>query len=183
MCCCSIMEQKNKMVEANLQLSPAYYLENIWTAKTSEVQAEIVDFWLQTGALATYEEAAKRVAQVIFLSRAKANGQIVAVSTVYIQFNQQLGHPFYYFRCFVAEAHRRASLALHLLQAAREELNMRFTTGENPQTLGLVLEVQNEAIQQHLTTAVWPRTGFVYIGRNPRGDHVRVSYFDGARIA
>lgn len=166
-----------------MQLPPEYYLENVWAAKTPEVQAEIIDFWLRTGAIAIQEEAEKRVTQVIFLGRAKLNGQIVAVSTVYIHFNQQLGHPFYYFRCFVAEAHRRASLALHLLQAAREELNARFVAGENPQVLGLLLEVQNEAIQQHLTTAVWPRTGFVYIGRNSRGDHVRVSYFDGARIA
>jgi hypothetical protein len=94
-----------------------------------------------------------------------------------------VGHPFYYFRCFVEERHRRASLALHLLMAARQELNARFVAGENPQIIGMVLEVQNEALQQFRTEAVWLRTGFVYIGRNQRGDHVRVSYFDGARIA
>jgi hypothetical protein len=166
-----------------MQLSNEYYLENVWGVKTPEVQTTIIDFWLRTGALLTREEAIKRAGQVIFVGRTKAHEQIVAVSSVYVQLNQSLGHPFYYFRCFVEETHRRASLALHLLQATRDELNARFVAGENPQVLGMVLEVQNEALQKFRTEAVWPRTSFVYIGRNPRGDHVRVSYFDGARIA
>ncbi len=157
-------------------------MQNVWATKTPELQTEIIDFWLRTGALPSREHAAERVDQVIMLGRATASQQIVAVSTVYVQVNQQLGHPFYYFRCFVDEAHRRASLALHLLVAVRRELNARFVAGENPQILGIVLEVQNAAITQELTQAVWPRTGFVYIGRNPRGDQVRVAYFDGARI-
>jgi hypothetical protein len=171
------------MTSAIGQLPETYTLENVWGTKAPELQTEIIDFWLAAGALPSREQATARVDQVIVLGRTTADRQIVAVSTVYEQFNQQLGHPFYYFRCFVDEAHRRASLALHLLVAARQELNARFVAGENPRVLGMVLEVQNAAITQELTQAVWPRTGFVYIGRNARGDQVRIAYFDGARIA
>lgn len=171
------------MTRAIGQLPNAYSLQNVWGTKAPELKTEIIDFWLRTDALPSQEQATARVDQVIVLGRTTADRQIVAVSTVYEQFNQQLGHPFYYFRCFVEAAHRRASLALHLLVAARQEMNARFVAGENPQILGMVLEVQNAAITQELTQAVWPRTGFVYIGRNVRGDQVRVAYFDGARIA
>ena len=170
-------------MEMGMELSDTYYLENLGGAKTPEAQEELIAFWLRTGALPTREEAERRVAQVLFVVRTKAEQQLVAISSVYGQVNQQIGHPFYYFRCFVEEHHRRASLALHLLVATRRELNARFVAGENPQIIGMMLEVQNEALQQFRTEAVWPRTGFVYIGRNQRGDPVRVSYFDGARIA
>lgn len=171
------------METANRQLPAGYTFESVWAAQTAELNAEIIDFWLRTGALPTREQAAARVAQATLIARTTANGQIVAVSTIYVQFNQQLGHPFYYFRCFVEETHRRSALAINLLATVRDELNARFVAGEQPQILGMVLEVQNAAINQHLTQAVWPRTGFVYIGRNAQGDYVRVAYFDGARIA
>lgn len=151
--------------------------------KTPALQAELIDFWVRTGALPTREQAEARVPQAMLLARAAVGGQIVAVSTVYVQFNQQLGHHFYYFRCFVEEAHRRSALAINLLTLVYDELNTRFVAGEQPQILGMVLEVQNAAINQHFTQAVWPRTGFVYIGRNAQGDYVRVAYFAGARIA
>ena len=166
-----------------MQLPDAYTLENLWGAKTAAVEEELITFWLRTGALPTREEAERRVAQVCFVVRTKADQLIVGISSVYVQVNQQLGHPLYYFRCFVEERHRRASLAFHLLLAFRQELNTRFVKGETPQIIGMVIEVQNEALQQFRTEAVWPRSGFVYIGRNGRGDPVRVSYFDGARIA
>ena len=168
---------------ANKQLPAGYVLDHVWMTKTPALQAELIDFWLRTGALPTREQAEARVPQAMLLARAASSGQIVAVSTVYVQFNQQLGHPFYYFRCFVEEAHRRSALAINLLTLVYDELNARFVAGEQPQILGMVLEVQNAAINQQFTQAVWPRTGFVYIGRNAQGDYVRVAYFDGARIA
>ena len=171
------------MATANSQSPAGYAFEAVWTTKTPELEAEIIDFWLRTGALPTRAQAEARVAQVALLARATASGQIVAVSTIYAQFNQQLGHPFYYFRCFVAAEHRRSALAINLLTTVRDDLNARFVAGEQPQMLGMVLEVQNATLNQHLTQAVWPRTGFVYIGRNAQGDYVRVAYFDGARIA
>jgi len=165
-----------------MSLLEGYQLDNVWGTKPPTLRAEIMAFWLRTGALSTQEEAEKRVDQVIFLARTTVEQQIVAVSSVYLQVNLQLGYPCYYFRCFVEESHRRAALAFHLLLAAREALNARFTSGENTQAIGMVIEVQNEALRQFRTEAVWPRSGFVYIGRNGRGDPVRVSYFDGARI-
>lgn len=166
-----------------MNLIEDYQLDNVWEAKTPEIRAEIMAFWLRVGALPTREEAEKRVDQVLIVARTVADRQIVAVSSVYLQVNLQLGYPCYYFRCFVEEHHRRASLAFHLLLAARQELNARFVSGENSQAIGMVIEVQNEALRHFRNEAVWPRSGFVYIGRNGRGDPVRVSYFDGARLS
>lgn len=166
-----------------MELSENYRLDNIWTTQTPEIETEIIDFWLRSGALPNREEALKRVGQVTVLGRTAAEGQIVSVSSVYLQFNQQLGYSFYYFRCFVEEQHRRAYLARHMLLATQKELNSRFVAGENPQVLGMIIETQNSILRQHRTRAVWSETGFIYIGRNERSEPVRVFYFDDARIA
>lgn len=166
-----------------MDLSKNYRLDNVWATKTPEIEAEIIDFWLDSGALPNREESQKRVGQVTVLGRTAAEGQIVSVSSVYPQFNQQLGYSFYYFRCFVAEEHRRAYLARHMLLATQEEFNARFVAGENLQILGMIIETQSTPLRQHRTRAVWSETGFTYIGRNERSEPVRVFYFDDARIA
>jgi hypothetical protein len=41
---------------------------------------------------------------------------------------------------------------------------------------------RGDAVMKGLNTAVWPLTGYTFIGDNPLGAHIRVRWFDGARI-
>ena len=160
----------------------AYGFDDVWGDKTPEVTEEIITFWLGEKALPTREAAEKRLEQVVYIVREPDNGAIVAVSTVYRQMNQRLGHPFYYFRCFVTEAHRRQLLAAQLLVRIRDKFNARFLAGEDPKAIGMIVEVENQALNERHRKAVWDHSGFVFIGYNQRSQQVRVFYFDGARI-
>lgn len=161
--------------------SSEYVIDNIWEEKPEALQNEIIQFWLAHGAL-TREQAVERVKQVFCIGRDKS-GKMVGVGTIYPQYNNQLENSFYYYRSFVAPDHRQAALGRHLLTYTRDALNEAFIEGNNMRCIGMLLEVENEFLKKSQNQAVWPRTGFVYIGKNNRGDHVRVYYFEGARIS
>jgi hypothetical protein len=165
-----------------MELPSGYWLENVWENKGEELREEIVRFWLASAALPARDRAVERVDQVIFIVR-HGNGEIAGVSTVYKRLNAQLGNTFYYFRCFVAEAHRQENLGAVLLLAARDFLNERYASGKEPEAIGLFVEVENERLKTMRNQAVWPYSQMVYVGKNARGDHLRVFYFDGARIS
>ena len=158
-----------------------FTLENVWRDKSEALQEEIVAYWLAQKALPSREQAVQRLPQVIMLLR-DAGGAIAAVSTVYRQHNRQLNHPFFYFRCFVSPEQRRKLLAARLIVSVRDFLNARFAAGSDPDVIGMIVEAENEGLNSEHRQAVWPHSGFVFIGLNGRGQQVRVYYFDGARI-
>lgn len=159
---------------------PTYQIENVWQNKTEALRNEIIQFWLDNGALPGRPQADKRADQVVFLAR-DAEGRIAAVNTVYPQFNRQLEKNFFYYRVFVSEGHRRNSLADRLTVAACDFFNRRFVEGHNPRIIGLFAVIESKILQQYASQAVRP-SGFFYIGKDERGNHQRVYYFDGACI-
>ncbi len=165
-----------------MELPTGYRLENVWENKTVGLKEEIINFWLQVRALPTREEAENRVDQVIFVVR-YTNNNIVAVSTVYKQFNKQLNNDFYYFRCFVGRGHRQYNLGAVLIVTARDFLNERFISKINTDVIGMFVVSENERINRKRNQAIWPYSEFIFVGKNDRGDHLRVFYFDGARIS
>ncbi len=167
--------------ERLLDKSGKYVFQNVWEDKTEDLQKEIIEFWVGHGALPR-EQATERVKQVFCVGRDKS-GKIAGVGTVYPQFNRQLENSFYYYRSFVAPDHRQDLLATNLLNFTSNALNDAFIKGINTRCIGMILEVENEYLKNHWNQGAWPYTGFIYIGKNNRGDHVRVLYFEDARIS
>ena len=163
-----------------MRLPSGYELQNVWREKTDRVREEIVDFWIAKGALRSREMALKRVDQVVLLVRYQ--GTIAAVSTAFRKRHERVGHDFYNFRCFVEKGHRQSVLGMALLLSVRDYLNARFVSGEDTSAVGLQVEIENEKIKRLRNQGLWPKSGLMYMGKNERGDHVRICYFDGARI-
>ena len=46
----------------------------------------------------------------------------------------------------------------------------------------MLLELENQQLASHYTRAYEPAADSTFIGYSPRGLHLRVSYFDGARL-
>lgn len=162
-------------------MTDTYTVDNVWEEKSADLKEEIVDFWLREGALGSREQAEQRVSQVVMVARDSFD-EVVGVCTAYPRQNSQIRQVFYHYRTFVAAAHRKGSIAYRLVLAARDYFNGRFTQGHDPHIIGMIIEVENEGLRNKFDIAVWPTTGFVFIGYNHRGDHVRVYYFDEARI-
>lgn len=138
----------------------------------------LCEFWVAQKALPSAEVARQRAPQAVAVAR--DGGAIVGVSTAYAQHNAQLHHRFWYVRLFVAEPRRRQRVAWDLWVHVRDVLEAAFVSGEDTDCIGIVLEVESPALKQ-IDRAVW-RTGPVFFGKNARGAHLRVYYFEGARI-
>jgi hypothetical protein len=153
----------------------------VWQNVDEALGIEIVNFWKQYGALPSTEFALKRLPEVAMLVYDEQE-QIVAISSVQPRHIPQLDHRFYTFRCFVAPDCRRFLLAARLICEVYDAFNKRFENGANPDVIGMVAEVENPALNREHNHAVWPHSGFVFVGYNQAGQHVRVRFFDGAHV-
>jgi len=158
-----------------------FSFQRVWQSLDKSLTEEIIAFWLSNAALPSRDAAEQRVTQVAYIARTPS-GQIAAVTTVYLQLNEQLRNHFYYVRVFVADSARRSHVAEALVRKVQSHFGSLYQEGVLSPAIGLFMEVENAALKKFRNQAVWPSTHFVYIGDNARGDHQRVYYFDGARI-
>jgi hypothetical protein len=106
---------------------------------------------------------------------------VAAVSTVYLQRNQQLAMDLWHLRGFVATEHRMGNLATQILWATRDHLRRAFESGEDTRAPGVIVEVENKLLMTYFNRAFWVYSDFWFIGENERGAHVRVHFFPGAQ--
>ena len=156
-----------------------YHIEFVFEQLTDDQKKEIIGFWLAEKAL-TEEKAKERVSQVALLAR-DMNGKIVGISTIFKRLYEPIGKTFWVFRGFVSKDFRRHGVVLDLLKSAQSNFNERFNNDQDSDVIGMMLKVQNPNLMQGLYQAVTPRTGFVYVGMED-GCHMRICYFDNARI-
>ena len=150
-------------------------------AESSSVTADdVVALWRREGALAD-AEAKRRVDEVLLVAIERDEG-LVALSTDYLATNPQLRMDLWYFRAFVAEAHRATHLGTQLNFQNRDLLEQRFTSGEDTRAGGVAFELENDLMRKYYNRAVWVPADYTYIGDNPRGEPVRVHYFPGASV-
>lgn len=139
---------------------------------------DVIDFWIREGALEE-AEAERRVGEVLAVA-SDQQGNPVAICTTYLHRHDQLRAELWHTRVFVAAAHRRSGLAIELAHTARSHLTDRFISGDDRRGIGVLFEIESPILKRMFPQAIWPRTQFVFLGENARGDHVRVFYFPGA---
>jgi hypothetical protein len=127
------------------------------------------------------DEALRRVHEVLNVVIERDQG-LVALSTAYMQRSAQLRMDLWYFRTYVAEAHRHTHVGTQLTFHNRDLLERRFLDGEDTRAAGIAFELEHEGMKTYYNRAVWEPADFTFIGENERGDHVRVHYFPGARV-
>ncbi|GJL82179.1 MAG: hypothetical protein DHS20C01_18130 [marine bacterium B5-7] len=160
----------------------SYEMKLLWPSAPGEFRDEIVNFWLKHGALPQKDQADARLSEVAMLAL-DSSGAIAAASSIFSHHYPPLGHAFYFFRCFVHPDHRRAGLAVRLINEVYDHLDIRFKKGSDPSIIGMIAAAENPMFNREHNEAIWPRSGFVFVGYNARGQQVRVRYFSGARIA
>ncbi len=168
-------------IDAMTEPADPYRLHNAWQSIDDALGEEVIDFWQRHGALPSADIARQRLAEIVLLARA-GDETLAAVSSVKVRAHPGLGHKFYSFRCFVAPDHRRSLLAARLICGAFDFFDQKFRAGANPDVIGMIAEVENRVLNREHNQAIWPHSGFVFVGYDSAGRHVRVRYFQGARI-
>jgi hypothetical protein len=139
---------------------------------------DVLDLWAREAAVPA-EAAQRRLDQIHLVATHGIDG-LVGVTTAYLRRNRQLRTTMWYYRAFVAPAHRISNIAALLATWGLDDLEARFTSGADRRGAGLVFEVENEGLKRYFSEAVWMPRGMTFVGENERGDHVRVHWFPGA---
>ena len=167
-------------------LPAGYTLTLLHGEKPADLREQIIQTWLQSGALRDHEQAEKRLNQVIAISRAP-DESLAAIASVYVAPVPTLGNiPMFHFRVFTLAAHRRQKLGGHLVTAVRDMLDQRFgamdPTERSGAPLGLYIALENKGMHDNYTYAILPVSMAVYIGDNAKGQRQYVYYFTDARV-
>ena len=165
-----------------------YQLEGVWPTPSESVREEVVNFWLAELPSSELAATQERAHQLLVVAR-DPDGKIAGVSTALRMHVVQLGFDCFFYRTFIGQSHRvrgvrSTGLGWKILHKSYRLLNERFQQGDDPGVLGLYAEMENPSIMKCRNEAVWQEDGmnFVYIGKTQSGRHVRVWYFDGARV-
>jgi hypothetical protein len=155
---------------------PEGYRIELFAEQDAVGERDVIDVWRRETGMPD-DEAARRIHEVLMV--ATRDGRLAGVSSAYLQRNPQLQMPLWHFRVLVGEAHRTSKLATNLALAGHDHFRERFVEGKDMRAPGMIFVVESEVLKRR-AHAVWPYTGFTFVGENERGEHVRVRYFPGA---
>lgn len=153
----------------------------VWKQVTPALAQELVAFWRDNQAIGNAAEAEQRTAQVVCIARDK-QGTLCGVGTAVVKIIPRLRQPTYYYRQFFAKALRGQHHELPFFQRCKQVLAEYNAGLERPESLGILLEIENAKIAAAYKRAVEPGFDAIFIGYSPRGLQLRVSYFDDALL-
>jgi hypothetical protein len=153
----------------------------VWRQVTPGLEQELVVFWCEHNAIADEALARSRAAQAVCIVR-DGNGSIRGVATAVVRVLPRLRQPMYYFRMFFSPALRGHRQFLPVYRSARRILQEHNASLERAESLGLLVEVENDKLAKAYPRAYEPAFDATFIGYSPRGLQLRVSYFEGAEL-
>jgi hypothetical protein len=171
------------MIQRREGTKPELFFENLWKKSETEWHSKIQQLWKRNFPMMPEHILSERVREVAF-AVTTAEGEVVAVSTAYKTYIEQLKHHLYGFRCFVDPAYRVPGLTTKILVKTRDWLEAIYLNDgpDHDRCIGVITMVENERLMKYRNEAVWRGSKMVYIGNSPQGKHLRVYYFKKALI-
>lgn len=153
----------------------------VWKNVTPEIASELVDLWSRHKAIDDPDRAKARASQAVCIIR-DDSGAICGVGTAIVRVLPRLRQPMYFYRQFFASEFRGLKQTVPFFNRARQVLQDYNASLEAPESLGVLLELENPMLARHYTRAYEPVAYSTFIGYSPKGLQLRVSYFDDARL-
>ena len=165
------------------EVAPGFGLEvaTVWKDITPALLAELVGLWRNNHAIPDPVRAAQRARQAVCIARDET-GAICGVGTAIVRVPPRLRQPVYYYRQFFAPHVRGRRLAVPFFNRARQVLREYNAGLAAPESLGVLLELENRQLAAHYTRAWEPAADSAFIGYSPRGLPLRMSWFEDARL-
>jgi hypothetical protein len=152
----------------------------VWKQVTPELKQELVELWAKGNVMADPARQA-RAEEAVCIARDE-QGAIWGVATAVVRVLPRLRQPMYFYRQFFAESHRGQKQAIPFFNAAKAILQAYNQSLDAPESLGVLVELENPMLSQRYTEAHGRESDTTFIGYSPRGLQLRVSYFEGARL-
>jgi hypothetical protein len=172
---------RRRFQEFRLNTEIPYEITPVWKDVSPDLAAELADLWGRAGAIADPAKAALRAGEAVCIARDTA-GALCGVATAALRVLPRLRQPMYGYRQFFAPHFRGGKQAVPFFRHARKVLQEYNATLASPESLGVLVELENPMLAARYDRACMTESGLVFIGYSPRGLQLRVSYFDGARL-
>ena len=156
-------------------------VEPVWRQVAPALAEELARFWLSHKAVADAERAAERAQQAVIVAR-DAEGTLCGVATAVVRVLPRLRQPLYYYRQFFAPGLRGRYQVLTFFRRAKQVLQAYNASLPRPESLGLLLEIENPKLAEQFRRAHMTHTQATFIGYSPAGLQLRVSYFENAML-
>jgi hypothetical protein len=164
-----------------LSTEPSFATVPVWRNVNAELSAELIDLWGRSHAIPDPDHAARRAGQAVCIARDEA-GAVCGVGTAVIRVLPRLRQPMYYYRQFFAPEFRGQKHAIPFFTEARRLLEEYNDSLPAPESLGVLVELENQQLAARYARAYEPGADSTFIGYSPRGLQLRVSYFRNARL-
>lgn len=174
-----IPERQPPVVDAGPGLDLA--VEAVWKQPTPALLAELVAMWRAAHAIPDPTRALQRARQAVCVAR-DASGAVCGVGTAIVRVPPRLRQPVYYYRQFFAPHVRGRQQSLPFFNRARQVLQAYNAALPAPESLGVLVELENRQLAGHYTRAWEPLAESAFIGYSPRGLPLRMSWFEDARL-
>ena len=156
-------------------------IDRVWKHVDELLAAEVIALWERSQALPEPAQAARRARQAVCVAR-NSRGELCGVGTAVVRVLPQIRQPLYYYRQFFAPEVRGQQQAVPFLNHARDVLEAYNASLPVPESLGVLLELENQELVGRYPRAHEPAADSTFIGYSPRGLQLRVSYFRNARL-
>ena len=174
-------EARRRQGIAELNTEVPFEIIPVWKQVDAGLTAELVELWGRTNAVPDPERAAIRARQAVCVARS-GDGALCGVGTAVLSFPRRLRQPLYYYRQFFAPEFRGHKQAVPFFNRARQVLQDYTAAQATPESIGVLLELENPLLSARYTRAFEPAADSAFIGYSPRGLQLRVSYFEGATL-
>jgi hypothetical protein len=151
----------------------------VWKQITPELKAELLAMWEANQAMRNPAQAAMRAEQAVCIAR-DGQGRVCSVGTAVLRVLPRLRQPMYYYRQFFAQDVRGQKQTVPFFERACSVLQEYNAGLEKPESLGVLVELENQQLSTRYNIAQGLNTTF--IGYSPRGFQLRVAYFEGATL-
>ena len=151
----------------------------VWKQITPELKSDLLAMWDESKAMPNPAQAVARAEQAVCIARDE-QGKACAVATAVLRVLPRLRQPMYYYRQYFAPELRGQKQTVPFFARAFEILQAYNAGLEKRESLGVLLELENQQLSARYTMANGPMTTF--IGYSPRGFQLRVEYFEGATL-
>ena len=151
-----------------------YSIYNVYGMVSAEQQQDILDFWRRNNAIGDPQSAQRRVQQVVLMTR-NIEGQVVGISTAYIeQFRGNMKNYFFY-RMFIQPADRVYGMMEFMTQMTHQSLK-DFNMQNKPD--GMVVITENPKLMRKGMQRMLARSGLEYIGKDAQQQDIWYWGFD-----
>ena len=146
----------------------------------SSVHEKVIAFWKELQALPPQVDPNERAKQLLFV--AENNDEVIAVTTTHrIHVKSLNNRPFFNFRVLIHPSFRIPGLVDKLCVLSRDFLESLWLEKQTD-CIGMITLAENKHLQLHRNEAVWPSSGFTFIGFSKSGSPIRILYFKGAQV-